>query len=147
MPTLEQLAKVAAANPPDLVLLEQNGETCVASVETLLEATQPRLILASGTLLGRVSIGPGGPEPIGVGNQLAIQNGQLVLDPHGLAPLESPTFTGELSLGAASSRLGFFGATGGTRPVVTGSRAGNSALTSLLSVLAGLGLINDDSTL
>ncbi len=146
MPTLEQLAQVVTANPPDLVLLDQNGETCVVSVGTLLAPTQPRLTLASGTLLGRVSIGPGGPEPVGVGCQLAIQNGQLVLDASALAPLDSPTFTGTLSLGVASSHLGFFGAAGGTQPVVTGSRAGNSALASLLSALAGLGLIADGST-
>ena len=76
MPTLEQLAQVVAANPPDLVLLEQNGETCVVSVATLLEPVQPRLTLASGVLLGRASIGPGGPEPIGVGRGLAILDGQ-----------------------------------------------------------------------
>lgn len=146
MPTLEQLAQVAAANPPDLVLLDQDGETCVVSVGTLLEPVQPRLTLASGVLLGRVSIGAGGPEPVGVGSQLAIQNGKLVLDANGLAPLDSPAFTGTLSLGAAVSRIGFFGAEGGTKPVVTGSRGGNSALASLLSVLAGLGLIADGST-
>lgn len=117
MPTLGHLAQVAAANPPDLVLLEQNGETCVVSTEALLEPMQPRLTLASGVLLGRVSIGPGGVEPIGVGSGLAIQDGQLVLESHGLAP-----------------------------PTVTGARAGNAALASLLSALAGLGLIVDSST-
>jgi hypothetical protein len=146
MPTLEQLAQVVAANPPDLVLLDQNGETCVVSVGTLLDPVQPRLTLASGVLLGRVSTGAGGPESVGVGSPLAIQNGQLVLDANGLAPLDSPAFTGSLSLGAVSSRLGFFGAVGETQPVVTGSRAGNSALASLLSALAGLGLIIDAST-
>jgi len=146
MPTLEQLAQVVAANPPDLVLLDQNGETCVVNVGTLLEPVQPRLTLASGVLLGRVSTGPGGPEPVSVGSPLAIQNGQLVLDANGLAPLDSPAFTGTLSLGAVSSRLGFFGAVGETRPVITGSRADNSALASLLSALAKLGLITDTST-
>jgi hypothetical protein len=146
MPTLEQLAQVVAANPPDPVLLEQNGETCVVSVGTLLEPVQPRLTLASGVLLGRASIGPGGPEPIGVGDQLAIQNGQLVLNVNGLAPVDSPVLIGTLSLGTASSQLGFFGATARSQPVVTGSRAGNSALASLISALAELGLISDGST-
>ncbi len=117
MPTLEQLAQVVAANPPDLVLLAQNGETCVVSVATLLEPAQTRLTLASGVLLGRASVGPGGPEPIGVGRGLAIQDGQLTLEGTGLAP-----------------------------PTVTGVRAGNTALASLLSALAGLGLIVDGST-
>ena len=116
MPTLEQLPQVVAANAPDLVLLEQNGETCVVSVATLLTPVQPQLTLASGVLLGRASIGPGGPEPIGVGSGLAIQNGRLVVQ-----------------------------ANASVRPTVTGARAGNAALASLLSALAGLGLIIDGS--
>ena len=152
MPTLEQLPQVVAANSPDLVLLEQNGETCVVSVGTLLAPVQPQLTLASGVLLGRVSIGSGGPEPVGVGGGLVIQNGSLGLVANGLAPLNSPAFTGNLSasgtlsLGAASSQLGFFGKAVGGQPTVTGSRAGNNALASLLSALAGLGLIVDATT-
>jgi hypothetical protein len=119
MPTLEQLPQVVAANTPDLVLLGQNGETCVVSVATLLEPVQPRLTLASGVLLGRASVGPGGPEPIGVGSGLAIQAGQLVLEVP--PPVVTP-------------------------PVVTGSRDGNAGLASLLSALATLGLIVDEST-
>ncbi len=117
MPTLEQLPQVVAANAPDLVLLEQKGETCVVSVATLLAPAQPRLTLASGVLLGRVSTGPGGVEPIGVGSGLAIRDGQLVLQ-----------------------------ANASVAPTVTGARAGNVALTSLLSALARLGLIVDGST-
>ena len=117
MPTLEQLPQVPTANAPDLVLLGQNGQTCAISVATLLAPVQPRLTLASGVLLGRASIGPGGAEPIGVGSGLAIRNGQLVLQAASSAP-----------------------------PTVTGARAGNAALASLLSVLAGLGLIIDGST-
>ena len=116
MPTLEQLPQVVAANAPDLVLLEQNGETCQVSVATLLAPVQPRLTLASGVLLGRASIGPGQPEPIGIGSGLAIQNGQLVLQASGPAP------------------------------TVTGARGGNAALAALLSALARLGLIIDGST-
>lgn len=43
-------------------------------------------------------------------------------------------------------KLGFFGATPGTRPTVTGSRGGNAALQSLLAALANLGLITDSSS-
>jgi hypothetical protein len=56
------------------------------------------------------------------------------------------TASGGLTLGASGSRLGFFGATGGQRPTVTGSRGGNAAVASLLSALSGLGLITDAST-
>jgi hypothetical protein len=42
--------------------------------------------------------------------------------------------------------IGFFGATPVARPVVSGGRAGNDALTSLISALAKLGLITDSTT-
>ncbi|PPS89495.1 hypothetical protein BZZ08_01641 [Streptomyces sp. MH60] len=46
----------------------------------------------------------------------------------------------------ASSRLGFFGAEGTVRPVVTGSDGGVLALRNLLGALAGLGLITNNTT-
>jgi hypothetical protein len=46
----------------------------------------------------------------------------------------------------ASGELGFFGATPASKPTVTGSRGGNAALASLLTALAGLGLIVDNSS-
>jgi len=42
--------------------------------------------------------------------------------------------------------MGFFGAAGGARPTITGSRGGNVALTNLLANLAALGLITDSTT-
>lgn len=42
--------------------------------------------------------------------------------------------------------LGFYGATAGAKPVITGSRGGNAALASLLSALAALGLLTDSTT-
>lgn len=42
--------------------------------------------------------------------------------------------------------LGFFGAAGGGRPTITGSRAGNVALANLLANLAALGLVTDSTT-
>lgn len=53
---------------------------------------------------------------------------------------------GAISIGTASDTIGFFGAAGTTLPTITGSRGGNVALASLLTALAGLGLIVDDST-
>jgi hypothetical protein len=94
MPTLQQLPQAVTANPTDQTLIEQNGTACSVAVETLLGSTQPRLTLASGTLLGRVSIGPGGPEPVAVGPGLTVSGGQLATDPTVLAPLASPAFTG-----------------------------------------------------
>jgi hypothetical protein len=53
---------------------------------------------------------------------------------------------GGASVNAAGTALGFYGATPSTRLSVAGSRAGNAALTSLLTQLAALGLIVDGSS-
>lgn len=145
MPTLEQLPQATVANPQDLLLLDQNGQSGAVCVATLLGGTQPQLTLASGVLLGRVSIGPGVPEPVGLGSSLAIAGGQLVIDTNAIAPAESPSFTGAVHIGNSASSLGFFGASPSARPSVSGSRGGNPALASLLAALAGLGLVTDAS--
>lgn len=44
------------------------------------------------------------------------------------------------------NKLGFFQASPVAKPTVTGSRAGNAALASLLTALASLGLITDSTT-
>ncbi|WP_428957965.1 hypothetical protein [Streptomyces sp. cg35] len=52
-----------------------------------------------------------------------------------------------VSLGSdATSRLGFFGAEGTTKPVVTGADGGVIPLRNLLGALAGLGLITNNTT-
>lgn len=47
---------------------------------------------------------------------------------------------------APSHKIGFYGATPIVKPTVTGSRAGNAALASLLTELDNLGLITDSTT-
>lgn len=42
--------------------------------------------------------------------------------------------------------VGFFGSAGITRPTITGSRAGNAALASLITQLSNLGLVTDSTT-
>lgn len=46
----------------------------------------------------------------------------------------------------SAARLGFFGAAAAAKPTVTGSRGGNAALASMLTALAGLGLLTDSTT-
>lgn len=46
----------------------------------------------------------------------------------------------------ASGAIGFYGATPGAKPAVTGARDDGTALASLLSALATLGLITDETT-
>lgn len=60
----------------------------------------------------------------------------------------SVDITGPLvSLGSSGGSLAFFGEPlGGSRPNITGSRGGNAALASLLTSLAGFGLITNSTT-
>lgn len=54
---------------------------------------------------------------------------------------------GGVLVGAAADKIGFFGSvTGVVKPAVAGSRGGNAALASLLTALASLGLLTDNST-
>lgn len=54
--------------------------------------------------------------------------------------------TGNMLIGYTGSAIGFMGAAAVTRPTVSGSRAGNAALDSLLTQLATLGLITNSTT-
>ena len=60
MPTIKQLPLITQVNPADELPLSQGNFTGSVTVATLLSSTQPALTLAPGTLLGRVSAGPGG---------------------------------------------------------------------------------------
>ena len=53
---------------------------------------------------------------------------------------------GDAVIGASSSTVGFFGEPGTTQPVVSGSRGGNAVLGALITHLANLGLIDDQTT-
>lgn len=58
--------------------------------------------------------------------------------------------SGDVTIGGAlnhdGASLGFFGTAPAAKPTVTGSRGGNAALASLLTELAGLGLITDSTS-
>lgn len=77
MPTIPQLPAATQVNPDDEVPLSQGGVTVQVTVAELLASTQPLLTLSSGSLLGRVSLGAGGPEPVSVGTGLALSTGVL----------------------------------------------------------------------
>ncbi len=77
MPTISQLPAVTQVTPADEVPLSQGGTTHSVSVGTLLASVQPAIISGSGTLLGRASLGAGGPEAITVGIGLILNAGTL----------------------------------------------------------------------
>jgi len=72
MPTISQLPAATQANAGDELPLSQQGSARSVSVGSLLAGTQPAIITDQGTLLGRTSLGPGGPEPVTVGTGLVI---------------------------------------------------------------------------
>jgi Fibronectin type III domain len=77
MPTISQLPSSDQVTASDRIPVSQGGTTHSVSVGTLLASMQPAVISETGTLFGRVSLGPGGPEPIAVGIGLALDNGSL----------------------------------------------------------------------
>jgi Fibronectin type III domain len=77
MPTIPQLSPVTEVTAADELPLSQNGTTHSVTVGTLLAGVQPAIISATGNLLGRISVGPGGPEPIAVGTGLTLNGGTI----------------------------------------------------------------------
>jgi hypothetical protein len=77
MPTIDQLPSLSAVYPADEIPLSHGGAAQSISVGTLLSGVQPAIQAPAGTLLGRVSLGPGGPEPISVGTGLGLQSSVL----------------------------------------------------------------------
>ena len=78
MPTIGQLPSLSAVDPADEIPLSHGGVTQSVSVATLMSSTQPAILAPTGTLLGRESLGSGGPEPISVGLGLRLQSSVLV---------------------------------------------------------------------
>ncbi len=77
MTTIAQLPKAASLGAGDLVPVSQAGIVYSATIDQLGVNLQPIISIASGALLGRASIGAGGPEAINVGAGLAIEGGAL----------------------------------------------------------------------
>jgi Fibronectin type III domain len=77
MPTISQLPSSDQVTAADKIPVSQAGATHAVTVGTLLASTQPAVISASGTLLGRISTGPGGPESIAVGLGLLLNGGTV----------------------------------------------------------------------
>ena len=154
MPTIAQLPIAVAVTAADEVPVSQAGVTHSVSVGTLLASTQPAIISGPGTLLGRISLGTGGPETIIVGTGLLLNGGTLaasafnpsglpqrttlsladnaVLNSNGtLAQLPVPSLRGLFSAGANIS----IDATGTiSSTVTTGGTSNTYSITSLLPV-------------
>jgi hypothetical protein len=80
MPTIAQLPLATDVENTDELPVSQGGVSRSVTIGTLLQNTQDALTLATGSLLGRVSLGPGGPESIALGTGLQIQDDVLLVD-------------------------------------------------------------------
>ena len=78
MPTIPQLPAATGTGAEDEIPLSQSGITRSVTVSELLANVQSSIQMPSQTLLGRVSLGPGGPESISVSNGVALQGQSLV---------------------------------------------------------------------
>lgn len=78
MPTISELPAAASVAAADLLPISHGGAAMATSVGTLLASTQPTIIVQSPALLGRISLGSGGPEQVGVGIGVNISQGSLV---------------------------------------------------------------------
>jgi hypothetical protein len=109
MPTIQQLPPAQTVGPADELPLSQAGALCSVTVGTLLASTQPAILAPTGSLLGRLSLGAGGPEPVSVGPGLAIQDGTIAATgaDHASFPVEAtPSAADQVILTTANgSRL------------------------------------------
>jgi len=78
MPTISQLPATSHVTAADQIPISQAGSVRAVNVGTLLAGTQPAIMIATGNLFGRASLGPGGPDPIGVGTGLSLNAATLV---------------------------------------------------------------------
>ncbi len=108
MPTIQQLPAATSVGNQDELPLYQDGQTVSVTVGTLLAGTQPAISIASQSLLGRNSIGPGGPEQVNVGLGLALATGTLAsngLDHASFAEQTALTLTDEAILNSSGTPM------------------------------------------
>ena len=91
MTTIAQLPPVSTVGASDLLPLSQAGLLYSVTVSQLTANLQPLISVPTGELLGRQSIGAGGPESIAVGTGLALSAGTLAANggDHAGFPLQS----------------------------------------------------------
>ena len=89
MPLISQLPVAIGLAASDAVPVSQSGVARAVSVGNLLGGTQPAILASSGTLLGRRSLGTGGPEEIALGSGLTLNDGTLDIGEGMFASLET----------------------------------------------------------
>lgn len=77
MTTIAQLTPAASVGAGDLLPISQAGLLYSVTVSELTASLQPVINVPSGSLMGRNSMGAGGPEAVAVGTGLALNSGTL----------------------------------------------------------------------
>ncbi len=80
MPTISQLPSANPLSAADQLPVSQGGTARATSVGALLASAQPAIIISSPSLVGRISLGSGGPEQVDVGPGISFSGGTLVAD-------------------------------------------------------------------
>lgn len=155
MPTISQLPAATTVSASDAVPISQGGTARSVSLGSLLATTQPAIIVQTGSLLGRTSIGSGSPESISIGLGVSLSNGTLAatgLDHAGFPALSSLAPNAELvicnqgtpMLMQASLLRGLFeaGPNVTITPDGTIASTATAAATGAGSAIAGLPVIN-----
>jgi hypothetical protein len=95
MPTISQLPPASAASAIDEIPISQGGIARAISVGALLASAQPAIIANPPSLIGRISLGPGGPEQVNVGTGVSLSSGTLVANgmDHSTFPIVSTLST------------------------------------------------------
>ena len=96
MPTIQQLPPAASVSSDDEIPISQGGVARSAAIGTLLAGTQPAIVAPTGSLMGRVSAGSGGPESITIGPGLTLNAGTLATTGIETAPQTSTIVANDL---------------------------------------------------
>jgi hypothetical protein len=77
MPTIANLPMAGPLSATDTLPIDQGNGTNAVTLGTLLAGQQPAIVTPTGSLLGRVSLGPGGPETVSLGSGLVLTSGTI----------------------------------------------------------------------
>ena len=118
------------------------GTTGLCAIDVNSSIADGVQIVAGETPSGGINIqnapndGASGSVQIGHGASVGTPDQAIVIDPNGV----------HVAVGGGTKKLGFLGATPIVRPAITGAKAGNTALASLITQGVNLGLWTDSTT-
>lgn len=125
----------------------QGGGIDIRSGSTTTGGSGGNITISAGLAEG--AVGEDGSVTISVSEGTGHQHlGMIQLfmgSPNNSFALSSDSY-GDIIRATGNGEMAFFNGTGSTKPTVTGSRGGNAALNSLLTALATLGLITNNTT-